>query len=654
METEAALEKKRSIRKTHLYATIAVWVTMLGSVGLYLLFVWMSVWRPHIAWWWLTAGLVVLSAVASLCLMIYQLFGRGRIRGIGMFMISVVPLVWLVSFLWSTITVLDAREDLALSAPIRALGLWVGSYFELEARWRYPRVTEGKHAILFDDGAASNVEALVADMDKHIEQMAATLETPIPKVKARWVRGSLFGQTGRAVGAWAIGNKSENVDHLEYVDFHEVAHVTLTTMCPVSQDMPMLLCEGWAQTQSADMAKAILRLSKSKKNGNALTLNEIVSQGYGRSTGPAYKYGGPLVMYLIEQFGGPMFVELYGGVRRKSFPQDVQRITGVSWDQLEEDFWAWLESRRQWAKKNTRETADASLFSFDHEQDNPLWQEILASARMASTSIEVPKNAAFVETSTSPSWNSETSYVFENDCMWRISHQKGEPSVTEFQIATPEASGYFVRKGNDVIHDSSWSSPPYKNETRNTKSNLFGYSRLSRLMMIDLDEFEASGEDLKIQIHSIQPQTDSQLWKFCFTSSSGSSDENLQKIEALLDSDHFFDVVEMTSQQNGSRRLHKLETNSIKGTPIVTRWTTSGNEKGDFTRTITALSAEDASQVKQEVEAAVAAAVEEPNPATVLESESWGEALLSPIALAIVWPSLGAMFLLIDLEVVRS
>ncbi len=94
--------------------------------------------------------------------MIYQLFGRDRIRGIGVFMISVVPLVWLASFLWSTTNAIAAREDLKLSAPMRSLGLWVGSYFELEARWRYLRITKGKHAMLFDDGTTPNVESLVA------------------------------------------------------------------------------------------------------------------------------------------------------------------------------------------------------------------------------------------------------------------------------------------------------------------------------------------------------------------------------------------------------------------------------------------------------------------------------------------------------------
>lgn len=652
MGTETTLEKKRSVRKAHHRAAISVWVTMLGSVVLYLLFVWLSVWRPHVAWWWLTAGLVVLPAAVSFCLMIYQLFGRGRIRAIGVFMISVVPLVWLASFLWSTINVIGSG-DLNLSTPMRALGLWVGSYFELEARWRFPRITEGEHAMLFDDGTAPNVKSLVADMDKHIKNMAATLETPVPKVKARWVRGALLGHQGRAIGAWALCGKNQNVDQLDHLDRHEVAHVTLTTMCPISQDMPMLLAEGWAQSQSVDPAKAILRLSNTKRNGDALSLNYIITNGYGSSTGPAYDYGGPLVIYLIERFGGAQFVELYGGVRRESFPQDVERITGVAWDQLEEDFWNWLESRHQWARENIKKTNESVRISFDRAQDKPLWQEILASAEMAHTSIKVPGNLAFVETATSETWNGETSYVFEDDCMWLVMQRFSQPPVTEFQIATPDSCGRFVRKGNQVTRHTGWSSRSYKRLTRSMKLNLLNYSRLTRLLMLDPEEFEFS-DDQKLQIHSIQPQTDSSVWKFCFTHSFRASGENARKTEALLNSEHFFDVIETKSQQKGGRWETKLETSSIEGIPMVTCLTTTGAEDDDYIRTLTALSAQEATKVKQEVEAAVAVAVEESESAAVSQSESWADALLSPMALAIVWPSLGVMFLLIDLEVLRS
>ena len=650
METETTLKKRRSMRKAHFYVAIAVWVTMLGSVGLYWLFVWLSVWRPHIAWWWLTAGLVVLSAVTSFCLMVYQLFGRDRIRGIGVFMISVVPLVWLATFLWSTINVLNTRQELSLSDPIRSLGLWVTSYFELEARWRYQRFTEGKHAMLFDDGTAPDVDALVASMDTHIEQMAAALETPIPKVKARWVRGTLFGQNARAVGAWAITDVEQDLHQLDYLDRHEVAHVTLTTMCPVSQEMPMLFAEGWAQSQSVDPAKAILRLNQKKQNGDALTLNEIVTNSYGCSTGPAYDHGGPLVTYLLERFGGAKFVELYGGVRRKTFPQDVQRITGVAWDQLEEDFWVWLESRHEWAKSSVKEAAESSI-SFDREQDQPLWQEILASARKASKSIVLPDNVAFVEAATSKTrdgkpWSSEGRFVFEGDCMWKFYHQKSEPPITQFQIATPEASGRFMRQGNKIVSESSWHSS-YKEATSYTKSSLFNYSRLARVLMLDPNTLEAN-EGQKIQVLSIESKPDSPLWKLCFTTTFGSANGKPQKQEAMLDSNHFFDVVELVEEREGKRRVHKYETGSIQGTPFVTRRTITDDKGESFKRTLSVLAPEEATQVKQEVETAFASVVNEPVTAKVVEPENWRNKLITPLVLAISWPLLGIVFLLID------
>ena len=648
MDPESATARQRFLLKAHWYAALAVWVTMLGSVGLYLLFVWLAVWRPHIAWWWLSAGLVVLSAVTSLALMIYQLFGRDRIRGIGVFMVSFVPLVWLAAFLWSTISLIESRGDLKLTTPLRALGIWVGSYFELEARWRCPRVTEGKHVMLFDDGSTPNVRSLVAEMDKHIEKMAAILETPIPKVKARWIRSTLFGLHGRAIGAWAICI-DENPGELQHLDLHEVAHVTLTTMCPVSQDMPMLLAEGWAEMQSQNQPRMILSLCKSKEREQSLELNDIVTNSYGRSAGPAYHHGGPLVMYLIERFGGATFVELYGSVQRETFAADVERVTGVSWAQLESDFWVWLESRREWAKSAVKESNTNSLFSFDRESDKAPWQEILASARQTTEAISVPETVALVQKETSDSWNAETNYVFEGDCMWVVSEASTDSSSTRYQIATPEVCGQFVRHETNVSRDSGWSSSPYKNVTRSKRAFLFGYNELSRFLMVDLSEMDA-GSGLQIQIHSIERLTDSPFWKLCFTSSfdPDSDSDNAQKMEATLDPAKHFNVVEMAELENDSRRIHKLETEELRGVPIVARWTTSGDKDASFTRTIAELTPEQATQVKETVESAIASVPEPPVQTPVVDKKNWRKAFVTPSVLAIGWPLLGLAFLLTD------
>ena len=210
----------------HLQALILVWLLIAGSALLYLVFVFTNTWRPHIVVWLLTSMTVILAVAVAAILVAQRFWLRTRrIWAIAVFMLTVTPLVWLGSYIWHAAATAHNREDLRLGVPLKALAIWVGDWFEIESRWRHPRLTQGRHIELFDDGDIDDVEQLVADMDAHVECMCELLEQPVPDWRTAWVRGSIFGFHGRAIGLWAICNTDDNSSELTFLDRHEVAQI---------------------------------------------------------------------------------------------------------------------------------------------------------------------------------------------------------------------------------------------------------------------------------------------------------------------------------------------------------------------------------------------------------------------------------------------
>ena len=175
--------------------------------------------------------------------------------------------------------------------------------------------------------------------------MAARLHIPVPTTKGRWVRGPLLGMHGNASISWAICDANHDSAELTTLDRHEMAHVFMTTSGGFDQDPSMLLCEGWAETQSKDRNDLILDLDEKARIGSIYTLQELIGPDwYGRSDGPVYHHGAPLCIYLMEHYGVEKFWALYHGVRHTTFAADWERTLGDSWKSVEDNFWKWLPS----------------------------------------------------------------------------------------------------------------------------------------------------------------------------------------------------------------------------------------------------------------------------------------------------------------------
>ncbi len=470
-----------SIRPLWIMAGL-VWLLISATALLYLFFVFTDHWRPHIAWWLVTSTIVVIAILGVVGLVLRQFWRRQRIlQSMVVLMLTVTPLVWLGSFIWSAAATAHARGDLRLSSPIKAVAVWVGNWFEIEGRWRHPRVTEGRHVELFDDGDIENVEQLVADMDAHIEQMCEVLEQPLPKWKTAWVRGSLFGFHGRAIGLWAICNRDTEDSDLTGLDRHEVAHTTITGLCTLEQYPPTVLSEGWAQSQSNDREQLIKEYFDYKTSGMIYSFDEMISDRfYGRSTGPAYNHGGAMAVYLLERFGGKRFHELYGQVRRESFEEDVQRILDTSWQQLELDFANWHDQEVE-ALLGEQSHDPPDWITFHNPEDKELWVQIEVSARnwIAENGTR-PEEAAF-EMDQSNDFRIRA--VYEGESAWVIADYPDGSMATEYTLRRPEQAAPNVR----VCHNkcsSAWGANSLRRygetfRTKNDQNRCIGASHLT-------------------------------------------------------------------------------------------------------------------------------------------------------------------------------
>lgn len=322
---------------------LCVWLAMLLSIAI-AAGLWRHELRPHAVWATLSLLLVLGSAVLLTCYTCQEIKqGKARLPALGWWLLGTTPLLWFAAYAATIYIDATHRQPLRLDAPLRMLGGWSCSFFDLEARLRYPRWTPGQQTILIDSGQTPVPESLVSQMDEHIAAMMKLLEQPSLATPVTWVRGSIFGMEGRSNGPWAICNASGSPDQLDGLDRHEVAHSVMTILAGPDQDPPALLIEGWAESQSTIREDQIRHLARQRRDHRTYSLRELIEPDwYLRSHGPVYSHGGPLVHFLIERFGGPKFFELYRDVRRPTFMVDCERILGVAWNQLDADFWTWL------------------------------------------------------------------------------------------------------------------------------------------------------------------------------------------------------------------------------------------------------------------------------------------------------------------------
>lgn len=641
-------EIERGFRpQLHYFAMLFLWLALVVTILLYFYFVKANIWRPHVAWWILTFGSIVASAVFAGLLVVARFWRRShRTWAIGIFMLTVAPLVFFGAFIWLVFSLSQQRGDLQLSLPVRAFGIWGGNYFDLEARWKNPRLTNGKHVQLFDDGQIADPNELVSKMDEHIVSMAKTLGREPTDWKLAWARSSLAGQSGRAVGLWAIcpfrksDTRNKSINELGFVDEHEVAHTLITSLCEIDQDPPMLLVEGWAMTQSPSQPIDLSNLQRMADNDETWTLVDLVSERfYGRSIGPAYNHGGPLVTYLLERFGGPRFLELYGGVSRSTFLADAERILGISWQQLDSDFWKWLDQHKK---------SPESRVTFADDSLEPLWEQIIASAKQhQQQELENRPTSYGFQIEVQDGGSEISRVVIEGDEGWFFS-----------ELDVPQgASNTYSRRGpaDDCfffyLHDDNTSNQGEFNLRK-------GDSTVRYLFETALNATRGNAFDYKVFYHdakrptfevlSITPgENPTDPWELCYRNTWRVN--NTKLISALLDPTEGFSFISFHRFSQRFERVQEFEIGNFLGrqTAVVTKSTnlskTIGRES-EYTTTelIRELTADEITEVKQQVDNIAESG-------SGLKVTNWNKRIVNPYTLAFGWPILAFLILGIDL-----
>ncbi len=272
---------------------LVVWLSLAGALAL----LWVE-WRLgtlHPVFWpfALLLLLALLAAIVALRLIAWRL-ERG----------------WRDAWLWTAAIVLAGP---LFAAPfVSALRAWSdrnvphghlgnvamvagATLMEAQAAYGYPRRLETERLTMF----YHNLLAPAADaaaMERHVAELEAKLGRPL-RAKIHWVRGSLIGQGNLSFLGLALGSAASPADWSGYeshLDRHELAHAVITQQRPVTADPPMLLHEGWAESQcglsSEQLAQAALRQREMSPD---LSLADLFGPDwYHRDSGPVYTYGG--------------------------------------------------------------------------------------------------------------------------------------------------------------------------------------------------------------------------------------------------------------------------------------------------------------------------------------------------------------------------
>jgi hypothetical protein len=221
--------------------------------------------------------------------------------------------------------------------------------FDGVGRWTLPLHLEGDRVVMFYDSSIVDPKGDLEKMDAFIKEEESYLGITMP-TKIHWFRTPLLGMRGAALSYLAIAQPqwSEQRD-IGYIDYHEAAHniISVPTASAVyaGRNPPSLLMEGWAESRSRNWKTLVRKCRELKQSHRALTLREAVSDVYYNQTDyRIYLQGGAFVKVLCDQFGPEKFLELYQHCTRQTFEQDIERIYGLSLEELDALYWHEIES----------------------------------------------------------------------------------------------------------------------------------------------------------------------------------------------------------------------------------------------------------------------------------------------------------------------
>jgi hypothetical protein len=220
---------------------------------------------------------------------------------------------------------------------VTAAGLMEG-----QATYFYPHRVETDRLVMFyRELARPQLDA--ETMERHVALLEKKMGSPL-RSKIHWVRGSLLKQGHCSFLGLALGSTRSPGDWSGpegSLDRHELAHAVIVQQRPVSADPPMVLHEGWAESQSGASSQelAALALDELRQNPDLQLIQLFGPDWYHYEAKPVYTFGGAFVDFLIRRFGSDKFVNLYNRCQPNTFEADFRAVYGQSVSDLESTFW---------------------------------------------------------------------------------------------------------------------------------------------------------------------------------------------------------------------------------------------------------------------------------------------------------------------------
>lgn len=280
--------------------------------------------------------------------------GPSRARSLGRAGLCLLPLV-----LWTAFAGYFLNHKRTLQMPrnvitnlFHAAG---ASVMSVEVNRSYPSRMRSRYLVMHYGESVKHPQADLQVMDKHVADLEAAIGAPL-RAEIHWVRGPLLGQSQISAGAFAVGNAESSGElqpagHEERpnVDRHELGHAVMHQVQRRDADPPMLISEGWAESQNGTSSKRRARLAwdsrnrrlkEQKRDPDWSYLRPLTAPDrYHRFDARTYDVGGAFVEYLVGEFGMERFLRLYNAARPGRFEADCEHHLGRDFVRIEAGFW---------------------------------------------------------------------------------------------------------------------------------------------------------------------------------------------------------------------------------------------------------------------------------------------------------------------------
>lgn len=152
------------MNRTLLKFAIATWSASAALIILFAFFWRLAYTPPHAIWAIVTTGAVGTLGALPVAIGVWQFIkGPRRLLAAAIVLLGTTPIVWFSMFVLALYLQTTNRQPTTYNAAVRTIAFWADSIADVEARWCYPRWTDGQHVTLLDDNRAPEPAKLVAE-----------------------------------------------------------------------------------------------------------------------------------------------------------------------------------------------------------------------------------------------------------------------------------------------------------------------------------------------------------------------------------------------------------------------------------------------------------------------------------------------------------